>query len=204
VTVAQPGPEQFSDADEEGLRAQAFSYRRLSEEEQARLLASRGQAREAANRTLIEHHLYLVYEAAAQRRELGVPFSDLFQEGTVGLISAVEHYQAGASGLTARLRQVIAATMDDVVAQTEDAQRNDQAFVTACRALEAAERLLLARLQRPPTALEVGRLLNWEESRVTTIRDLRDSARAADDAELLEYLDDLGSDDGSDERLRPL
>jgi RNA polymerase sigma factor (sigma-70 family) len=182
----EPRPED----DEEGdYRAQVARYPRLSTEQERRLLSTQGQERETANRTLIEHNLYLVYEAARARRERGVPFGDLFQEGTVGLISAVEHYQPSHGGFHARLVHAISATMDDVLAQTEAAQRNDEAFVTACRLLESAQRLLAERLARPATAAELAELLHWEEARIKVILEMLAEAREVHDEELLDYLD---------------
>lgn len=177
--------------DEDGYRAQVARFPRLSNEEERRLLATQGREREAANRTLIEHNLYLVFEAAEARKERGVPFGDLFQEGTVGLISAVEHYRPDHGGFHARLVHAINVTMDDVLAQTEAAQRNDAAFVTACRVLESAQRLLAGRLSRPATPAELAKLLHWEEARVNLILEMLSEARALHDQELLDYLDDL-------------
>ena len=181
--------------DEDGYRAQVARFPRLSNEEERRLLASQGREREAANRTLIEHNLYLVFEAAEARKERGVPFGDLFQEGTVGLISAVEHYRPDHGGFHARLVHAINVTMDDVLAQTEAAQRNDEAFVTACRVLESAQRLLADRLSRPATPAELAKLLHWEEARVNLILEMLSEARALHDQELLDYLDDLDGEE---------
>ena len=180
-----------ADDDEDGYRAQVTRYPRLSNDEERRLLATQGREREAANRRLIEHNLYLVWEAAHARRERGVPFGDLFQEGTVGLISAVEHYKPGDGGFHARLVHAISATMDDVLAQTEAAQRNDEAFVTACRLLESAQRLLGGRLGRAATSAELAQLLHWEEARVNVILEMLAEAREVHDEELLDYLDDI-------------
>jgi len=185
--------------EEDDYRAQVARYPRLSNEEERRLLATRGRERDAANRRLIEHNLYLVLEAALARKERGVPFGDLFQEGTVGLISAVEHYQAADGGFHARLMDVISATMDDVVVQTEEAQRNDEAFVVACRVLESAQRLLAGRLGRVATPLELAQLLHWEEARVNLVLELLREARVVHDQELLDYLVELEGPDGHDE-----
>ena len=182
------------EAEEADYRAQVAGYPRLSAEEEARLLATRGQAREAANRRLIEHNLDLVFDAAHERRDRGIPFGDLFQEGTVGLISAVEHFAEPSPRFRSMLRVAIAATMDDVLAQTAEAQRNDEAFVAACRLLESADRLLGSRLGRPPTSPELARLLQWEEGRVTVIRKMLDDARDLHDQELLDYLLELDGD----------
>lgn len=179
------------DEEEADYRAQVEAYPRLSEAEQGRLLATNGRAREAANRTLIEHNLYLVFEAAHARREPAIPFGDLFQEGSLALISGVEHYTGTASGFTATLQAAIAATMDAVVAMTRDAQRNDEAFVAACRVFERADQLLSADLQRPATDAEVAKLLEWDVQRVGIIRAMLREARQLHDDELLPYLEVL-------------
>jgi len=180
-----------TDDDEDDYRAQVSRYTRLSQDDEGRLLATRGAARDAANRTLIEHNLYLVFEAALARKDRGVPFGDLFQEGTVGLISAVEHFTTADGAFHSSLVQAISATMDDVLAQTDEAQRNDEAFVTACRLLESAQRLLSARLERKATPAELAKLLQWDEPRVNVILEMLHGASEWHDQELFEYLDVL-------------
>ena len=192
--------EQLPAKDEEDeIRAQVARYPRLSNEEEQRLLATQGANRDAANRRLIEHNLYLVLEAADARKKRGVSFGDLFQEGTVGLISAVEHYKLSDGGFNARLAHVIAVTMDDVLAQTQEAQRNDEAFVVACRLLQSAQRLLSERLDRPATPAELAKLLQWDEARVNVILAMLGEARTTHDQELLDYLDDLDDPDDEEE-----
>ena len=181
--------------EEDEIREQVAQYPPLSNAEEQRLLATLGVERDAANRTLIEHNLHLVVEAAQARKQRRVPFGDLFQEGTVGLISAVEHYKPGDAGFHARLVHAIAVTMDDVLAQTEEAQRNDEAFVTACRLLESAKRLLSERLERAATPAELAKLLHWEEARVNVILEMLSGAQVVHDQELLDYLDVLDDPD---------
>jgi DNA-directed RNA polymerase sigma subunit (sigma70/sigma32) len=189
--VPQSPPRHQVENDEEDYRAQVARYPRLSAEDELRLLGTRGASRDAANRTLIEHNLHLVFEAAVARKDRGVPFGDLFQEGTVGLISAVEHYTKADGGFHSSLVEAISATMDDVVAQTEEAQKNDEAFVVACRLLESAQRLLSQRLERKATPAELARLLQWDEARVNVILEMLDDASGVHDQELFHYLDDL-------------
>ena len=192
--------EQRPPKDEEAeIQAQLASYPRLSTEEERRLLSTHGTDRDAANRVLIEHNLHLVLEAAQARKGRGVAFGDLFQEGTVGLISAVEHYQPADGAFHARLVHVIAVTMDDVLAQTAEAQRNDEAFVIACRLLESAQRLLSERLDRPATPAELAKLLQWEEARIKVILAMLSEARTTHDQELLDYLEDLDNQDDREE-----
>jgi DNA-directed RNA polymerase sigma subunit (sigma70/sigma32) len=191
--------EQQSPKDEEDeIREQVAQYPPLSNAAEQRLLATQGVDRDAANQTLMEHNLHLVVEAAQARKEHGIPFGDLFQEGTVGLISAVEHYKPGDGGFHARLVHAIAVTMDDVLAQTEEAQRNDEAFVIACRLLESAQRLLSERLGRKATPAELAKLLQWEEARVNVILEMLHGAQGVHDQELLDYLDVLDDPDEPD------
>jgi RNA polymerase sigma factor (sigma-70 family) len=197
--VAQRLDSRPADDEEDDIRAQVARFPRLSNAEEQRILAASGRDRDAANRTLIEHNLQLVLEAAQARRERGVSFGDLFQEGTVGLISAVEHYKPADGPFHARLVHVIAVTMDDVLAQTDEAQRNDKAFVIACRLLESAQRLLSERLDRPATPAELAKLLQWEEARVNVILAMLGEARTTHDQELLDYLEDLDDVDDQEE-----
>jgi RNA polymerase sigma factor (sigma-70 family) len=197
--VAQRIEQRPPKGEEEEIQAQLGRYPRLSSEEDRRLLATHGADRDVANRVLIEHNLHLVFEAAQARKGRGVAFGDLFQEGTVGLISAVEHYKPADGPFHARLLQVIAATMDDVLAQTEEAQRNDEAFVIACRLLESAQRLLSERLDRPATPAELAKLLQWDEARVTLILAMLGEVRTTHDQELLDYLDVLDDQDDREE-----
>src|SRR2546428_4010383 len=177
--------------DEDEIQAQLSRYPRLTTEEERRLLSTHGADRDAANRVLIEHNLHLVLEAAQARKGRGVAFGDLFQEGTVGLISAVEHYKPADGAFHARLVHVIAVTMDDVLAQTEEAQRNDEAFVVACRLLESAQRLLSGRLGRPATTAARAQLLQWEEAPVNVLLGLLGEARDLNDQELPDPIDAL-------------
>jgi RNA polymerase sigma factor (sigma-70 family) len=197
--VAQRLEQRPPKGEEDEIREQVAQYPPLSNAEEQRLLATQGVDRDAANRTLIEHNLHLVVEAAQARKDRGVAFGDLFQEGTVGLISAVEHYKPGDGGFHARLVHAIAVTMDDVLAQTEEAQRNDEAFVIACRLLESAQRLLSERLGRAATPAELARLLQWEEARVNVILEMLSGARVVHDQELLDYLDVLADPDEPDD-----
>jgi RNA polymerase sigma factor (sigma-70 family) len=197
--VAQRIEERRPRDEEDAIRAEVARYPQLSSGEEQRLLATHGADRDAANRVLIEHNLHLVLEAAMARKGRGVSFGDLFQEGTVGLISAVEHYKPAYGAFHARLVQVIAVTMDDVLAQTDEAQRNDEAFVIACRLLESAQRLLSERLDRPATPAELAKLLQWDEARVNVILAMLGEARTTHDQELLDYLDDLDDVDDQEE-----
>src|SRR5438094_8890499 len=105
--MAQRVEQQPPKDEEEEIRAQVARYPRLSNAQEQRLLAAQGMERDAANRTLIEHNLHLVVESAQARNGRGVPFGDLFQEGSSGLISAVAHSIPGDGGCVARVDRAI-------------------------------------------------------------------------------------------------
>jgi RNA polymerase primary sigma factor len=72
--------------------SRAFRRRNLTPEEEIRLakLAQEGDA--SARERLIEHNLRLVASIANKYAQSGVPLPDLIQEGTIGLIRAVERF----------------------------------------------------------------------------------------------------------------
>jgi len=63
-----------------------------SRAEEVRLAIQIEQGDEAAKRRMIESNLRLVLSLARTYRGSGVPLADLFQEGTIGLIRAVERF----------------------------------------------------------------------------------------------------------------
>jgi len=170
--------------------AQVRRYRRLSSAERARLLEAIEAGDGCAGQRLVEHHLYLVYEAALRFRSRGLDFADLFQAGSEGLTVEVDHYRGPEEGFIEASRRGVIRAIEGAVAQQAEARRNEKAFAEACRVLEKAELLLRQRLQRPPLDREVAELLEWEEGRVASIREMLTAARTRHDLELLPYLED--------------
>jgi RNA polymerase sigma-32 factor len=73
--------------------AEARSYPRLSEEEERRLISEvREHGSKQAARRLVVHNLRLVISIAYQYRQAWTNVLDLFQEGSVGLLEAVKHW----------------------------------------------------------------------------------------------------------------
>jgi RNA polymerase sigma factor (sigma-70 family) len=70
----------------------AMSRPLLSRAEEVRLAIEIEQGDEAAKARMIESNLRLVLSLARTYRGRGVPLADLFQEGTIGLIRAVERF----------------------------------------------------------------------------------------------------------------
>jgi RNA polymerase sigma-32 factor len=73
--------------------AEARAYPRLSDEEEKRLIKEvREKGDKNAARTLVVHNLRLVISIAYQYRQAWTNVLDLFQEGSVGLLEAVKHW----------------------------------------------------------------------------------------------------------------
>lgn len=73
--------------------AEARAYPRLSEEEEKQLIQSvREHGDKNAARTLVVHNLRLVISIAYQYRQAWTNVLDLFQEGSVGVLEAVKHW----------------------------------------------------------------------------------------------------------------
>ena len=73
--------------------SEARAYPRLSDEEERRLITEvREHGDKAAARKLVVHNLRLVISIAYQYRQAWTNVLDLFQEGSVGLLEAVKHW----------------------------------------------------------------------------------------------------------------
>jgi RNA polymerase sigma factor (sigma-70 family) len=60
-----------------------------------RLLASARRGDLRARAQLVERHLPLVRAVASHYRDYGLPLDDLVQEGSIGLLDAIDHYEPG-------------------------------------------------------------------------------------------------------------
>jgi RNA polymerase sigma-32 factor len=96
----RPAPARRGRGDLEPLRSpiqrfmsEARRYNRLTDEEEKRLIKDvREHNDNRAARTLVLHNLRLVVSIAYQYRQAWTNVLDLFQEGSVGLLEAVKHW----------------------------------------------------------------------------------------------------------------
>jgi DNA-directed RNA polymerase sigma subunit (sigma70/sigma32) len=188
------------------IAAQARSYPPLAVDEVADLLQrTHTTGGNAAAATLVRHHLSLALDAALERRDRGLDVGDLYQEGSVAVVTAVDEYahrNGDPAGLWAYVAKVVALHLDAAL-EREGAEREAaQAFVRDAQSYELVEVELRHRLGRIPTPIELAAALEWSVEHVNTVAEMLAEARALNDETLLPYLDDaddaddLDADDG--------
>lgn len=92
MSAATQTESRSAEAPQPPVRRTAVRRRPLSAAEEARLAAGVSRGDKRAREEMIERNVGLVFALARPYRGCSVPFEDLVQEGTIGLIRAVERF----------------------------------------------------------------------------------------------------------------
>jgi len=197
------GTDWADDSPLDALAAQARSYPPLPDAEVAELLGRIHEDRGAvaAGATLVRHHLAVALDAALERRDRGLELGDLYQEGSVAVVTAVDEYArrgGEASGLRAYVRRVVDLHLDAALEREQEEKEASEAFVRDAQRYELVEVELRRRFGREPTSTEMAAALEWSVEHTETVAEMLAEARALNDESLVSYLDD-GDDDEDEE-----
>jgi RNA polymerase primary sigma factor len=145
----------------------------MHKDEDAILLAAAKDGDRRARAQLVENHLHDIRSVAFHYRSLGLPFDDLVQEGSLGLLEAIELYdpERGTDFETyARFRARRA--IRNALTEKSRLIRLPKQVVERRRAIERAEAQLAAIEGHSPSTHEVAAALGLPDSAVFETRDL--------------------------------
>jgi RNA polymerase primary sigma factor len=187
---AQPLHDAGDDAVMSELRQQARTTPRLSAAETERLLERSARGDRASQERLVAGNLGMVIGLAEARENHGLSVPDLVQEGSLGLVQAVQSFSAGDHGdFESFARRKVGDQMDAAIAAEAAAVRDAEQLVTAANDYERTELLLRRELKRAPTDAEIAEKLEWSVDRTRYVAEVVADARRRHDEELLSFID---------------
>ncbi len=181
------------DTELDALSARARSRPALAAEAAQGLIGAARAGDAGAREALVEQALAEVLEAAMARRGRGVELVDLYQEGSMAAVIAVQEYverRGSGTHLNAYVRRVVEGHLDRMVEREETAAGDATALVRDAHLVEDAQVELRRRGGREPTATELAAALGWATDRVEMVDAMLRAAREIFDAEIVQYLDD--------------
>jgi len=168
---------------------------------------------EKARQRLIEKNLRLVISVAKKYRGMGLPFEDLIQEGNIGLMKAIERFDADrgwrfSTYATWWVRQAV----QRAVADKGRTIRVPVHMGEKIRKMARTHNELSAELEREPTDEQVAKRLGWTVEEVRDVKDAMPDASSLnrplgseeDGSELGELIEDERASDTAGEVMREI
>jgi RNA polymerase primary sigma factor len=138
---------------------------------------------EQAKSRLIEANLRLVVTIAKTHRGVEIPLLDLIQEGTLGLMRAVEGFDwRRGVRFSTYASYWVRESIDRLVAAQAEPMRVPIRLRRRLRALTRAVREIESELGRPPSAAEIAEATAWSVEEVEWLRGLRRNYESFDEA----------------------
>lgn len=163
--------------------------------EHRRLLKAAAQGDAKARDELTQAHLDWVLGAARERADRGLSQGDLFQEGSIGLMEAIDRFpSSGWRDFEGFARRQVARRMDRALGEEERVVNDGRMLIRAAEEYVGAEMSLRRELGRSATDSELAEKLEWSVHRTEEIGQMVADARRRHDEELLQYLDPLEED----------
>jgi DNA-directed RNA polymerase sigma subunit (sigma70/sigma32) len=157
---------------------------------QAELWRSAAAGDKNARQEIFDAHLRLVDKAVQERRDRSLGEVELFQEGAIGLLAAIDSFAARPrTDFAGYARALILSQIDAALSEEDEARDQAQQLLTAVQAYEQAEIKVHRDLGRQGTVEELAASLHWTVERVVAIGDMVERARHRHDEEMLPYLD---------------
>jgi RNA polymerase primary sigma factor len=153
---------------------------------------------------LVAASLDMVIRQADARPNQGLSVLDLVQEGSLGLIEAVQTFaDSGVSDFAAFAEKKVGQQMDEAISAEAAAVQEAELLITAAADYERVQLLLARALRRAPTENEIAEKLEWTVDRTRYVAQVVADARRLHDEELLAFIDpadiDFDADDGDDD-----
>jgi len=186
----EPGQEGSEEQRVEDLTAAAGRGNQPDAAEHQRLIEAAGRGDQDARDSLTNAHLDWVLSAARERADRGLSQSDLFQEGTIGLMEAIENFpRSGGSDFESFVREQVGRHMDQALGDEQKAVDDSRLLVQAAHDYVEAEISARRELGRAPSNLELAAKLEWTSQRTEEIGQMVAEARRRHDEEILQYLE---------------
>jgi RNA polymerase primary sigma factor len=187
----------------EDLRRQAAAAAPLATGEAEKLLKQAAIGDRSSQEKLVAASLSMVIRLADARPDQGLPVLDLVQEGSIGLVEAVQTFaDSGETDFAAFAERKVGKQMEVAIANEAAAVREAELLITAAADYDRVEMLLAREFHRAPTQSEIAEKLEWTIDRTHYVAQVVTEARRRHDEELLAYIDPEALDfdgDGDDD-----